>query len=701
MTEIKKYHLENLDCANCAAKIEAGVQEMPGVRFARVNFATSSIHLDVDNLKAVEQKIRELDPQVKLSSSGTSKPDFDSGSKKDLILIILSLIFFVFGLVFAPWLESWPIFHGTWPVFGTAYLLSGSRVLWRAVKNIRQRNWFDETFLMSISTLGAIAIGELPEAVGVMLFYQIGEFVQQLSVNRSRNMIQSLMDVQPDSATIIRINGEEIQVLPEEVSVGEMILVRPGERVPLDGYVVDGQSLIDASMLTGESMPMMVSEGSEVFAGTVNQNGVLKISVSKNLESSSVTKMLDMVQSAANRKAKTELFITRFAKIYSPIMVLLALLVAFGPPLIFPAEPFQKWLYRALVLLVISCPCALVISIPLGYFGGVGGASRRGILVKGANFLDVLAEVRTVVFDKTGTLTKGEFKVTDVVPENGTGEIDLLRLAVYAETHSNHPVATSIRKSYIDRTGSAVSNDREVITEYDEVAGYGVRARLNGDIVVIGNDAFLHREDIPHPVCDLPGTVVHVAVNNYYKGHIVVSDEIKTEARSAIEELHDIGVNHVLMLSGDQASVVQNVAESVGLDGYQAGMLPGEKLESIEELVGKHEKGKVAYVGDGINDAPALARADVGIAMGAFGTDAAKETADVVLMTDSISRVAEAIKVGRRTRRIVWQNIGLALGIKALFVFLGVIGVASMWEAVFADVGVTILAVLNSTRVLR
>jgi len=354
-----------------------------------------------------------------------------------------------------------------------------------------------------------------------------------------------------------------------------------------------------------------------------------------------------------------------------------------------------------LVLLVVSCPCALVISIPLGYFGGIGGASRRGILVKGANFLDVLAEVRTVVFDKTGTLTKGEFKVTEIMPENEISQQELLKLAVYAESHSNHPVANSIRQAYLKLTGDMPNGAKEVITEYDQVAGYGIRARVNGDTVVVGNDAFLHLENIQHPTCDVPGTVIHVSLNQNYQGYLVVQDEPKPEAKSAVKELHRIGVENILMLSGDQEGVVRSVSESVGLDGYQAGMLPDEKVNHLEDMLEKHETGRVAYVGDGINDAPALARADVGIAMGAFGTDAAKETADVVLMTDSISRVAEAIKIGRRTRRIVWQNIGIALGIKALFIILGVVGVASMWEAVFADVGVTILAVINSTRGLR
>jgi len=700
MAEIKTYQLENLDCANCAAKIEEGVQKLPGVRFARVNFATSSLHLDADDLKGVEERIRELEPEVQLMASKHPRTGLDDAARRELSLIVVSAVLFLVGIGLSVWLDTWNDSGGMFLVFGAAYLISGSRVLLRAFQNLRRGNWFDETFLMSISTVGAIAIGELPEAVGVMLFYQVGEFVQQLSVSRSRNMIQALMDIRPDSANVLR-DDQEITVSPDEVSVSEVILVRPGERIPLDGIVLSGRSQVDVSMLTGESMPVRVEESSEVFAGTVNQNGVLTISVTHTLDSSSVSKMLDLVQNAANRKAKTERFITKFAKVYSPLMVVTALIVAFGPPLFLPGEDLQTWVYRALVVLVVSCPCALVISIPLGYFGGIGGASRRGILIKGANFLDVLADVRTVVFDKTGTLTQGEFKVTEVVPETGWSREQLLTLAAYAESHSNHPVATSIVQAYRKTIGGELSPDRQVFTEYDEVAGFGIRAGVNGDTVVVGNDAFLHRENISHQNCDVPGTVVHVAANQTYLGYIVVSDEIKPEAAAAVEELHRIGVRNVVMLSGDQENVAKYVADAVGLDGYRAGLLPGEKVESLEGLIRANGSGRVAFVGDGMNDAPALARADVGLAMGAFGTDAAKETADVVLMTDSVSRVPEAIQVGRRTRRIVWQNIAIALGIKALFIILGIAGAASMWEAVFADVGVTVLAVLNSTRVLR
>ena len=698
MTEMKKYYLENLDCATCAAKIEDGVRKLPGVRFARVDFASSTIHLDTDQVDDVETLIGQLEPQVRMKSARTKKPKLDRHARNNLIMIIISLALFVLGLVFNPWLESLPFELGSIFVFGAAYLVSGHRVLLRAVQNIRHGNWFDETFLMSISTLGAIAIGEMPEAVGVMLFYQIGEFVQQRSVSRSRNMIRSLMDVRPESAVLLGEDGSQVTVSPGEVQVGAHILVRPGERIPLDGTVVEGSARMDMSMLTGESMPVEVTPGSQVFAGTINQSGVLTIKVTQPLETSSVSRMLDLVQNAANRKARTERLITRFAKVYSPAMVALALVVTIIPPLFF-GEPFREWLYRALIILVVSCPCALVISIPLGYFGGIGGASRRGILVKGANFLDVLAGVDTVVFDKTGTLTKGVFKVTQIVPKNGVTEKDLLRLAVHAESHSTHPVAAALKQDYSSRYQDDPDSDK--IIQVEEVAGYGVKAKLNGGTIRVGNDAFMHRENIPHTDCDAPGTIVHVAIDHQYHGYIMVADEIKPEAKEAIDALHRLGIKKVMMFSGDQEDVAARVSGQVGVDEYRAGLLPQDKVDQMEEILEHKTEGGVAFVGDGINDAPALARSDVGIAMGAFGTDAAKETADVVLMTDSVLRVADAIKLGRRTRRIVWQNIALALGVKALFIALGVAGEATMWEAVFADVGVTVLAVLNATRVLR
>jgi Cd2+/Zn2+-exporting ATPase len=692
-----KYRLTNLDCATCAANIESAVEKLSGVRYANVGFADASLHLDADDHAAVLAYISTIEPNVQVRA--IDNPELEEGRRvgRSTWLLAGSLVLFLLGLGVATyWDQNW----GT-VLLGAAYLVSGHQVLLRAFNHIRAGNWFDENFLMSVSTLGAIAINELPEAVGVMLFYQVGEYLQERSVRRSRRMIGAMMAVQPDTARLLGENGAATLVDPETVSVGSTIQVHSGERVALDGVVMHGASQIDASMLTGESLPVSVKTGDKVFAGTINQGGVLDVRVTSLATESTAARMLDLVQNAASRKARTEQFITRFARVYSPIMVGLAAAVALLPPLLVPGASFQTWVYRALVLLVISCPCALVISIPLGYFGGIGGASRRGILVKGANYLDVLAEVRTVLFDKTGTLTKGKFEVIEIEPAAGVARLDVLRLAALAEQYSTHPMAEPIRRAYQHESGEQPSSGIEVLTEYQEMAGLGVKVSENRRMILAGNDAILHQEGIPHDTCDVPGTVVHIALNGEYQGYLVVADEIKPGAREAVSELHAAGVENVIMLSGDTYSTAAKVAAQIGLDDFQAGLSPGDKVAALERVLESNVKGKVAFVGDGINDAPALARADVGIAMGELGSDAAKESSDVVLMTDSVEKVAEAIWMGKRTRRIVWQNIGLALGIKAVFIALGIAGEATMWEAVFADVGVTVLAVLNASRVLR
>ncbi|MGD8457964.1 MAG: heavy metal translocating P-type ATPase [Anaerolineales bacterium] len=693
MATKRKYHLSNLDCANCAERIEEEVKKLPGIQFASVDFATSSLHIEAEDYSGIADTINKIEPTLEVVA-GQAKSQVGSKEIKEAIIIIIAIFLLVVGMIFEDSFKDTPFRIGEWLVFGTSYLLSGGNVIYRAWKNIRQKNWFDETFLMSISTFGAILIGEVPEAVAVMLFYQVGEFIQRGSVNRSRDSIQALLNVRPDTANV-KMGGKIQTISPSEVKVGEIVVIRPGEKVPLDGIVVKGMSQVDLSALTGESVPVSVSEGDEVFAGAINQTGLVTVEVTKPYEQSSVSQMLELVQNAAARKSKTQRFITRFAQVYSPIMVGLALVVATVPPLIFPSQSFSTWIYRALVLLVVSCPCALVISIPLGYFGGIGGASRRGILVKGANFLDVLAEVKTVVFDKTGTLTQGVFKVTEIVPYNGWDREGLLEIAAQAESQSNHPIANSIKQAY----GKI---DYEKVPEaFEEILGYGVRVRLNGRQVIVGNDPIMHKEKIPHVTCNVAGSIVHVAVDSEYAGYLVISDVLKPDATSAIERLKQLGVDTILMLSGDREDVAGQVSEELGLSNYHAELLPEDKVAVMEKILGEPHGGKVAFVGDGINDAPVLGQSDVGIAMGAFGSDAAIEVADVVLMKDSPTKVAEAIQLSRRTRKVVWQNIYLALGIKALFIFLATIGVASMWEAVFGDVGVTILAVLNATRVLK
>ena len=629
---------------------------------------------------------------------GHSHGDGDFNFKKELTPVVLVVILFVLGSIFEKQLHDTPYSVGEYLVFIPAYLLSGWNVLTSAGRNTLKGRVFDENFLMTVATVGAIAIHKLPEAVGMMLFFKVGELFQEFAVGRSKKSIKSLLEVRPDYANL-QTNGEIKKVSPDEVAAGDIIVVKPGEKIPLDGDILEGNSQLDTSALTGESVPRTVKVGEPVLAGTINKTGVLTIKVTKLFGESSVSKILDLVQNASSKKADTEKFITKFARYYTPFVVFASLAVALIPPLFIAgatnADRFL-WVYRALVLLVISCPCGLVISIPLGYFGGVGGAAKRGILVKGSTFLDTLTAVKTVVFDKTGTLTKGVFKVKQIEPKNGFNQAELLALAAKIESQSNHPVAQSIREAYgkkIDSSG---------VKDYEEIAGHGIRARVQNQDIIAGNDRLLHRENIEHDTCNVEGTVVHLAVNNRYAGYILIADEIKEDAARAIQALKKLGVEQTVMLTGDNQVVAKSVAQTLGLDSYFAGLLPEGKVEVIEKLLWKSGKNnKVVFVGDGINDAPVIARADVGMAMGGLGSDAAIETADVVLMTDAPSKVAEAIQVARKTHKIVWQNIILAMSVKGVFIALGAFGLATMWEAVFADVGVALLAIFNATRVLK
>jgi Cd2+/Zn2+-exporting ATPase len=622
----------------------------------------------------------------------------DSGEfdlRQELTPIAIAAPLFLVGLIFHAPLHQTPFAIAEYAILIPAYLISGWGVLTTAGRNILRGRIFDENFLMTIATLGAIAIHEIPEAVAVMLFFQVGELFQGYSVGRSRRSIKALLEVRPDTANL-KVDGDVRAVSPESVSVGDLILVRPGEKVPLDGNILEGKSLVDTSALTGESVPRTVNTGDTVLAGMINQSGALTVQVTKPFAESSIARILELVENASSKKADTEKFITRFARYYTPVVVFLSLAVAILPPLLLPGAIQAVWTYRALVLLVISCPCGLVISIPLGYFGGVGGAAKRGILVKGSTFLDALTQVKTVVFDKTGTLTQGNFRVTNVVTHNGLSQHQLLELAAHAESHSNHPVAQSIRQAY----GQSIN--RAAIADYEEISGHGIRATVNGQTVLAGNDRLLHREAIPHDVCTVEGTVAHLAVNGEYSGRILIADELKDDAVEAIRALHAQGIQ-TAMLTGDSQSVADSIARQLGLDQYRAELLPEDKVDALEAFLqqAKVTKGKVAFVGDGINDAPVIARADVGMAMGGLGSDAAIETADVVIMTDAPSKVAEAIQIAHKTLRVVWQNIIFAMVIKAVFIALGAIGVATLWEAVFADVGVALLAILNAGRIIR
>jgi Cd2+/Zn2+-exporting ATPase len=577
-------------------------------------------------------------------------------------------------------------------IFLASWLLIGGGVIFEALRNIAEGRVFNENFLMTIATLGAFAIGEYPEAAAVMLFYRIGEAFQDAAVNRSMRSITSLMDLRPDYANVRR-NGEVIKVSPGEVKTGETIIVKPGEKIPLDGLVTEGSSALDTSALTGEAMPRDVEPGSEAFAGSINKNGLLAITVAKEFTDSSVSKIFELVRDTENRKAPVENFITRFARYYTPAVVFAAIALAVLPVLFLPGAEFSHWLKRALVFLVVSCPCALVISIPLSFFGGIGGASRQGILIKGGGFLSALNDVGTVVFDKTGTLTKGRFAVSEVFCENGITRGELLYYAAAAESNSSHPIARSVLNAY---KGEIAPSD---IAEYEEIPGKGTSARIRGRTVLAGNSRFLEGRGVALHAINAAGTVVYIALDGLYAGCMVIADEVKQDARQAVDELRKAGVRRIVMLSGDNRATAEKIGRELGLDAVYPELLPHQKVRQLELLRGETQAGKkLAFVGDGVNDAPALALSDIGIAMGGLGSDAAIEAADIVLMTDEPLKLVKAMKISRKTKSIVWQNIIFALAVKAVILVLGALGIAAMWEAVFGDVGVALIAVLNAMR---
>jgi Cd2+/Zn2+-exporting ATPase len=612
----------------------------------------------------------------------------EGSGKKDLIKLFIGIVIFGGGLIVSIFTDI----NAFIPIaaYVISYLTLGGDIIIKAAKNLTRGRVFDENFLMSIATIGAFIISEYPEAVAVMLFFQVGEYFQSMAVRKSKKSIAALMDIRPDYANILS-NGDIIKVDPDTVNVGDIIVVKPGEKIPLDGVVIKGESMLDTTALTGESLPRKAAVSDTVLSGCININGVLTVEVSKIFKESTVAKIIDLVENAASKKAPAEKFITKFARYYTPAVVGLALLLAVLPPLFFGGV-WAEWVHRALVFLVISCPCALVVSIPLSFFGGIGGAAKRGVLVKGGNYLEALNKLDIVVFDKTGTLTKGVFKVTSLQPSKGFTENELLSLAANAEAFSNHSIALSIQKAY---GGEA---DKNALSDYNEIAGYGVRVKYNGKTLLAGNSKLMRLEGIAFDEAKSIGTTVYVAVDNTFAGYIIISDEIKPDSYKSITELKTRGIRKTVMLSGDNPQIAGAIAEALKLDEVYAGLLPHEKVEKVELLNGQ-KKGTLAFVGDGINDAPVLARADIGIAMGGLGSDAAIEAADIVLMTDEPSKLSEAIDIARFTRRIVWQNIVFALGVKGLFLILGAFGAASLWEAVFADVGVSLLAVLNASRV--
>jgi len=692
-----KYLLKGLNCPSCATKIEKKIQEQSGMEYAELNFSNMSIFLKKEHVPKVQRIIDRIEPGVKLEEENDTKnKNYDTlNVTKQAAIIGVSFLLMLIGLIFNDQLHDTPYAIAEYAILLTAYILVGWNVILTAIKNITRGNVFDENFLMTVATVGAIAIHQLPEAVGVMLFYYVGEFFQDVAVNRSRGSIKSLMEIRPDYANL-KIDDDIKKVSPESVNVGDIIVVKPGEKVPLDGTVLEGSSFLDTSALTGESVPRKAENGDEVLAGMINTEGLLSVEVTKLFEDSSVAKILELVENAGSRKAPTEKFITKFSRYYTPVVVFGALGLALVPPLVIPGATFSEWLYRALILLVISCPCALVVSIPLGYFGGIGGASGKGVLIKGANFLEALTQLNTVVFDKTGTLTKGVFKVSDIQSKNGFSKDEVLKYAAIAEVNSNHPIAKSIIEAYREQI------PKEQINEYEEISGHGIKAKYDGKSILAGNDRLLHKEDIPHDICDVEGTVVYVAIDGKFAGYITISDEIKNDSLLAIKNLKKLGIKQTVMLTGDDDTVAIRVAEKLGLDKAFAKLLPQDKVTKVEELMkGLSDNEKLAFIGDGINDAPVITRADVGVAMGGLGSDAAIEAADVVIMDDMPSKMAIAVGVAHHTKRIIKQNIVLALGVKGIFVIFGSLGMASMWEAVFADVGVALIAIYNSTRALR
>ena len=687
--------LKGLSCAHCAAKIEKSIQELEGVNIASLDFAQGKLSFEVNDSKNKDQIltyakkiIHDLEPDIDFGED--EEVSFTSSNQKltnKLIQIILAVsVFAVTFIITNQYIKL--VF------FIIAYIIVGSDVVYKAYKNILKKEIFDESFLMSLATLGAFAIGEYPEAVAVMLFYKIGEYFQERAVNHSRNSIQSLLCLQIDYAMVI-VEGLAIKKQPKEVKIGDILLVKVGDKIPVDGRVIEGYSSVDTSSLTGESLPHDVCEGDFVFGGTLNLIGVLKVEATKKYSESSINKMLELIENASSYKAKTEQFITKFAKVYTPVVVTLALLLVLVPTLIFQ-EDFSVWLYRALVFLVISCPCALVISIPLGFFGGIGAASKQGILIKGSNYLEALSEIDTIIFDKTGTLTQGKFAIEKIITYLGFSKEEILELAAHAEYYSNHPIAQGIVDEY------TLDINQNNITNVNEKAGFGIQAVYLGKQILVGNTKLLKEKGISIPQITYDSTCVYVVVDEKVVGVILVADQLKKDAQETVVALRKLNIKHLLMLSGDKQDVVDSITSKIDLDLGVGELLPHEKVERVKfEIENHHSKGRVAFVGDGINDAAALAHVDVGIAMGALGSDVAIEAADVVLVSDEPLKIAEAISIARYTRKIVTQNIVLALGIKVVFLSLGAAGIATLWEAVFADVGVTILAVLNSMRVLE
>ena len=688
---MKKYTIENLDCPMCAAKIENGIKNLSCVKDAKVVFATKTLLIDTDNINQVQKEIRKIEKDVVINDK---KEENEFNVKNELILLAVLLVAFAAGILMLHNITTPPYSYAGFAVLIAVYFIAGKDVIEQSFKNIIKGKIFDENFLMTFATMAAWGIKSYEEAVGVMIFYRAGEFFQDLAVHKSRRSIKSLLEIRPESACVLRDNKEVI-LHPEEISVGEIIVVKAGEKIALDGAVIEGKTTLDTRALTGESVPRTVEKNDKVLSGMLNLTGIIKVQVEKSFAESSASKILDMVENAAANKAKTENFITKFAGYYTPAVFFIALLIAVVPPLL-KLGAFDEWIYRALVALVVSCPCALIISVPLGYFGGIGGASKKGILVKGANYLEALSHVQSIAFDKTGTLTKGVFTVTEVKAFGKYSKDDIIKYAAMAESKSSHPIA----KSIVEYAPVQEYN----LKDYEEISGRGIKVSIEDKEIMIGNDSLLHFANISHDeeVCNILGSVAHVVIDKEYAGYIIISDELKDDTIPAIKELNNMGIDNITVLTGDNKYATETILKGTNIKKYYHDLLPQDKAVKFKEFAEKYKgTGSTIFVGDGINDAPVLALADVGISMGISGTDAAIETADVVIMNDSLQKIPEAIKVAKRTKTIIWQNVIFALSIKALFIIFGLMGVASMWEAVFGDVGVALLALLNSMRALK
>lgn len=694
----EKLYVKGLDCANCANKIEQYVSQMENVKDASLNFSNGVLFVELQNLEIKEATLKQIIEVIPTLEDGVvveldKQVKKETGKKIGLFSFSKNWRLYVGITLFAIALLLEGQSYSIW-IFIASYIFAGGKVVLTAIKNILRGEVFDENFLMSVATIGAFGVQSYKEAVAVMIFYEIGEMFQSYAVQRSRSSISSLMDIRADHANRL-VDGKEVVVDPEDVMLGDIIVVKPGERVPLDGVVVKGHGVLDTSALTGESMPRDVIEGEEILAGVVNLNSVLQVRVTKEYGESTVSRILELVENASSKKAPMEKFITKFAKVYTPLVVGLAFALAILPMVFVKDAVFTDWLYRALTFLVVSCPCALVISVPLGLFAGIGAASRKGILIKGGNYLEALNKIDTVVFDKTGTLTKGVFAVREVHAKNQKEE-ELLKLAAYGESHSTHPIAMSIKQAY----GSKI--DTSALKDYEEIAGHGIRVVYENSEVLVGNYKLMEENHIAYSAENGLGTIVHVAKDKTYLGYILIDDEIKETSHTAIQDLKAVGVTQTVMLSGDRKEVGEHVAKELGLDQVYMQLLPADKVEKVEELLAaEREHHKLVFVGDGINDAPVLARADIGVAMGGIGSDAAIEAADVVLMKDDPAALATAMRISRKTMRILWQNIIFSLGVKGIILILTAFGYANMWMGVFADVGVTLLAVLNSMRALK